>query len=269
MSAYSADTLGQAALDSGDLEYFVKSEIVPADFPIQLNVAALGVFVPALEDMFADKDDTPCDLYCRATGAPFGNFSDADGLTGTFAGECSIYVRNQTSGEASTENDFFAVTLGATEIDFKLIAEVNGGKIYGNVTKIVFGNMTVRDNHVGGEVDLEQIRDFFNSLAELALPALNQALAKGFDLPVFAGVDLTDSQLINHAGFIKVGSNPKISTSEFGYSPNEEGIRYFAHRIVSEWAYSFLTLDLSNLFSLVDYKAIIDYILDLLDGLFN
>lgn len=157
VSSFSVNSFSKQVLKAGLLQMFIPSTLVPESSPIKLDLGVLGTFVPQAMDVFKDSK-LPIDLYCYSTHQPTIVFNSTTGVEGTIKGECEIYVHTDSTKNASRETDTYAITLGAEEITFVASATMNKSAVVLDVESIHFGNITVKNNTLGGDVDTESIQ---------------------------------------------------------------------------------------------------------------
>ena len=87
--------------------------------------------------------------------------------------------------------------------------------IKGTVTSLLVESIKIEKNNIGEEIQVDGIADTLNFLIGMALPAIDkQILGPGIPLPSVEGIDLSQSSIKSHNGYILVQATPEYKRSQ-------------------------------------------------------
>eukprot|EP00708_Paratrimastix_pyriformis_P002928 GAFH01001690.1.p1 GENE.GAFH01001690.1~~GAFH01001690.1.p1 ORF type:complete len:490 (-),score=134.42 GAFH01001690.1:12-1343(-) len=188
---------------NGGMMYDLEDKDVPPESPVRLNTTDFQDMIPNLYNAYPDR---LMHLHLQADQYPEVTV-DSDGIQGAMVASINVSVI-LPSGLAHV------FTLGGV-VNVAGEVHCDGEKIRG---KVSFLSAQIKlSETVIGDFDVEPLQDIVDFLCTMgALPALNQYLANGFDVPSAEGVSLINPKIAYGPGYITISADldykPTIKT---------------------------------------------------------
>jgi len=191
-SAFSAESLGYAAVTAGICEMLVTKDQAPVLAQAFFTTDFYSTCAPGIIDKFGSGKDVA--LFLALHAQPSIKFSQADGVLVSAGIEMTV-----RGPGASGWEDAFTILL-TTNAD--AVAKVNDTVISG---ELLNANATASlvSTHVG-DVDVNGFSDLINFALTMSMDTVNALLANGAELPSMEGLSFVDPAIVYRDGYIAV-----------------------------------------------------------------
>lgn len=205
ISTYVLESLSYSFLATNEIHLWTHSDVVPKDFPIQLNTSSIGQFLPGLIQKYGENK--PIDIEYRLDKV--GNFSvHQDDETFSFDG--SVSVNFWVITEPGQKEKALDLSLNSNHFNATVLIPTDSLNVTVNVKQVALGGITLNYTSVG-EIDLTLLADLLNDGINIGLPYLNtylQTLKIIIPQKLFGLFVLSNLTLKYHDSYIEAGLTP-------------------------------------------------------------
>ncbi|XP_036101387.1 lipopolysaccharide-binding protein-like [Molossus molossus] len=197
VSQYVFNTASQVYYQAGYMNFTIRNEHIPLDFPIQLHTKSLGAVIPQLSRLYPN---TELELEMSPEAAPFLKFSPGN-VTLIPVMNIQAFALLPNSSDRKPLFHLRARTNISTTIS------VRSGRVLGSLTPGSKLKLELIHSNINF-FNVELLETIFNYYATyLIYPTLNAKLEEGFPLPLPRDTYLNSLELQIHKNFLLIAAN--------------------------------------------------------------
>lgn len=199
VSEYTLNSGLYATVNSDKAKFTITNEMLPSI--VRLNTQTLENFLPGIKQKYGDNKD--CELQCTVAEYPTVNLMP-DSVVGTSTFVCGVYVIKAKET---------AVELSLTT-NFKGSFSIEDWKVVGKIDSIEVEAIDLISSTIDNLSTTGDLKNLLNTALKISLITISSSIfGQGIPLPTFKGLNVEDSKLEIHEGFLQIETTPQYDFS--------------------------------------------------------
>ncbi|ELK29595.1 Lipopolysaccharide-binding protein [Myotis davidii] len=197
VSQYVFNTASRVYHQAGHMNFTIRNEDSPLNFPNRLHTKSLGAVIPQLARLYPN---TELELEMSPESAPFLMFTPGN-VT------CVPVMNIQAFALLPNSSNRKPLFQLRARTDISATISVSSGRVLGSLTPGSKLKLELKHSNIGF-FDVQLLESIFNYYASYIIyPSLNAKLEKGFPLPLPRDTYLSSLELQVHKNFLFVGAD--------------------------------------------------------------